>query len=140
VNGFRASSVDRGLDEEIAFHIDCRINELVEAGMNREEAETMARRQFGNLKSGLRASSGTTAITFAARWSWPKRRSPSSSSSARDFPGIHRASALTALPLDRPVRVFMVISSTLYATKTFARHSVRSATTGSTREARRAGI
>src|SRR5689334_15111084 len=48
VNAFRPSRVDRGIDEEMTFHIDCRIAELVAGGMTREAAEALARRQFGN--------------------------------------------------------------------------------------------
>ena len=47
-NVFRPSGVDRALDEEITFHIESRIADLVTGGMPREEAEAMARRQFGN--------------------------------------------------------------------------------------------
>jgi hypothetical protein len=47
-NAFRSSDVDRILDEEITFHIESRIAELVADGMTRDAAEAMARRQFGN--------------------------------------------------------------------------------------------
>jgi hypothetical protein len=47
-NLFRSSGVDRPLDEEITFHIESRIDDLVAAGMSREAAEAMARRQFGS--------------------------------------------------------------------------------------------
>jgi putative ABC transport system permease protein len=47
-NVFRSSGVDRALDDEIRFHIESRIDELVAAGMSREDAEMTARRQFGN--------------------------------------------------------------------------------------------
>ena len=47
-NAFRASGVDRALDEEITFHIESRIADLVAGGMTRAAAEAMARRQFGN--------------------------------------------------------------------------------------------
>ena len=47
-NAFRPSSVDRALDEEAAFHLECRINELVAAGMSAKEAEAQAGRAFGN--------------------------------------------------------------------------------------------
>ena len=46
-NAFRSSSLDRALDEETAFHIDSRVDELVAGGMKRDEAEWVARRQFG---------------------------------------------------------------------------------------------
>ena len=47
-NAFRASGVDRALDDEMTFHIESRIADLVAGGMTRDRAETMARRQFGN--------------------------------------------------------------------------------------------
>src|SRR4029450_594436 len=47
-NAFRSSGVDRGLDEETAFHIESRIADLVTGGMTRDAAEALARRQFGN--------------------------------------------------------------------------------------------
>ena len=47
-NVFRTSSVDRALDDEAAFHLQCRISELVAAGLSPREAEAQARRAFGN--------------------------------------------------------------------------------------------
>ena len=47
-NAFRTSRVDRALDEEAAFHLECRINELIAAGLSPTEAEAQARRAFGN--------------------------------------------------------------------------------------------
>ena len=47
-NVFRPSRVDGALDEEIAFHLEARVDELTAAGMPRHAAEAMARRQFGN--------------------------------------------------------------------------------------------
>src|ERR1043166_4888165 len=47
-NAVRSSRVDRHLDEEMAFHIESRIDDLVATGMPREQAEAIARRQFGN--------------------------------------------------------------------------------------------
>ena len=47
-NAFRPGGVDRALDEEISFHIESRIADLVAGGMTRDRAEAMARRQFGN--------------------------------------------------------------------------------------------
>lgn len=48
VNAVRSSGVDRALDDEMTFHIESRIGDLVAAGMTQEAAEAMARRQFGN--------------------------------------------------------------------------------------------
>lgn len=47
-NTFRSSGVDRILDDEMTFHIESRIADLVAGGMTRDVAETTARRQFGN--------------------------------------------------------------------------------------------
>jgi putative ABC transport system permease protein len=47
-NVFRPSSVERQLDEELAFHIESRIDDLVAGGMTRKDAEATARRQFGS--------------------------------------------------------------------------------------------
>src|SRR6185436_12933707 len=47
-NAFRPSSVDRALDEEAAFHLESRINELVAAGLSPKDADAQARRAFGN--------------------------------------------------------------------------------------------
>ena len=47
-NAFRSSGVDRVLDDEINFHIESRIADLVAEGMTRDAAEKTARRQFGN--------------------------------------------------------------------------------------------
>jgi hypothetical protein len=47
-NVFRSSAVDRALDDEMQFHIDARVDDLVASGMTREAAESAASRQFGN--------------------------------------------------------------------------------------------
>src|SRR5437773_4813985 len=40
--------VEREMDEEWQFHLDARVDALVEAGMPRGEAERMARTEFGD--------------------------------------------------------------------------------------------
>ena len=47
-NAFGSSRLDRELAEELQFHIDARIEELVRAGVPLREAERQARRRFGN--------------------------------------------------------------------------------------------
>ena len=47
-NAFRSAGVDRSLDEEMTFHVESRIADLVAGGMTRDAAEAMSRRQFGN--------------------------------------------------------------------------------------------
>jgi len=47
-NAFRPSGVDRAVDEELSFHLESRVADLVAGGMPREQAEATARRQFGN--------------------------------------------------------------------------------------------
>jgi predicted permease len=47
-NVFGSSAVDRALDDEMQFHIEARVDELVSGGMTRRAAESVASRQFGN--------------------------------------------------------------------------------------------
>jgi len=47
-NVCRSSNVDRLLDDEISFHIESRIADLVADGMAPDAAKITARRQFGN--------------------------------------------------------------------------------------------
>ena len=39
-NVFRSSAVDRALDEEMQFHIDARVDDLVATGMTREQQKS----------------------------------------------------------------------------------------------------
>lgn len=48
VNVFRASKVDRDIDEELHFHLQTRIDELMAQGAAREAAEAEAARRLGN--------------------------------------------------------------------------------------------
>jgi putative ABC transport system permease protein len=47
-NAFRSGRLERTLDEELAFHIESRTDDLVAGGMSRDVAEATARRQFGS--------------------------------------------------------------------------------------------
>ncbi len=47
-NLFRRENVDEELDEELQFHLDARIRDNLNAGMNAEAAQHDARRRFGN--------------------------------------------------------------------------------------------
>lgn len=47
-NVFRRNALDRQIDEELAFHIAERVDELVAAGMSEPEARSWAQRQFGS--------------------------------------------------------------------------------------------
>jgi len=48
VNVFRARRIEADLDDELAFHIAERVDELVAQGMSREKARREARRRFGS--------------------------------------------------------------------------------------------
>src|SRR5437867_111128 len=61
---FRRSRLDRELDAEIAFHIDARADDLIEAGVAPDEAHARARREFG---SHVRAREGTREA-WQIRW------------------------------------------------------------------------
>jgi putative ABC transport system permease protein len=47
-SAFRPERTDADLGDELQFHIDQRIDDLVRGGMRREEAERVARRQLGH--------------------------------------------------------------------------------------------
>ena len=46
-NVFRSRSIEREIDEELQFHVDERIRELMAAGSSREDAAAQAARLFG---------------------------------------------------------------------------------------------
>ena len=48
-----AEVVDREIEEEFDFHIDCRIRELIDSGMTPELAAEEAGRLFGPAMSGV---------------------------------------------------------------------------------------
>jgi putative ABC transport system permease protein len=45
------SRVERAVDDELHFHIEGRVREFIAQGMTREQAETEARRRFGDVDS-----------------------------------------------------------------------------------------
>jgi putative ABC transport system permease protein len=47
-NVFRASTVDADLEEELRFHRDARVDDLMREGLSRDEAAAQASRQLGN--------------------------------------------------------------------------------------------
>ena len=47
-NVFRPGKTAAALDEELQFHLDQRIADLLNVGTPRDEAERIARRQLGN--------------------------------------------------------------------------------------------
>ena len=47
LNLFRASDVDRNIDEELQFHVERRMESLIQQGMTREAARLEALRRFG---------------------------------------------------------------------------------------------
>lgn len=48
LNLFRRNRVSRAIGEELQFHIDERVDELVAAGLSEADARSLAARQFGN--------------------------------------------------------------------------------------------
>lgn len=46
--GEAAHSLDREIDEEIQFHLDCRIEELIAGGASRQQAQQTALQEFGS--------------------------------------------------------------------------------------------
>jgi hypothetical protein len=43
----RREAFDADLDEEIGFHLDSRVEELIQSGLSERDARTLARREFG---------------------------------------------------------------------------------------------
>ena len=44
-----AARIRRDVNDELQFHMDMRVEELVQAGMSRSDARVQAQRQFGDL-------------------------------------------------------------------------------------------
>src|ERR1700744_6646636 len=59
---FGRAEIHADLSEEMRAHLDEKVEELVERGMSRKDAESAARREFGNL--GLIEEDGRAA------WRW----------------------------------------------------------------------
>jgi TonB family protein len=54
---FRTRALDREFDEELSFHVESRIEQHIQEGMNRADAEAKANREFGSIaraKSAMR--------------------------------------------------------------------------------------
>jgi predicted permease len=47
----RERSVEREVDDELAFHLESRVQELVERGMERNDAQRAAAREFGDVRA-----------------------------------------------------------------------------------------
>ncbi len=62
---FRRTDVDRDLDDEIRYHLEQQVDELVAKGMDREEASRLVRRNFGGIepaKERCRDARGVGAV------------------------------------------------------------------------------
>ena len=66
----RSEEKNRELDEEIQFHLDMQIDELVKSGMDREQARLEALRSFGGVeqeKENCRDAWGMSIVDELAR-------------------------------------------------------------------------
>ena len=94
-NAFRPGRTAADLDDELQFHLDQRIDDLVRGGMPRREAELLARRQLGNrlapARVQLRGEVRRLARLPAARL--PLRPAHARQTSHRE-PGRHRLAGL----------------------------------------------
>jgi TonB family protein len=57
LNVFRSKALERELDDELSFHLEQRIVENLQRGMDRNEAESAAHQQFGDItaaREGMR--------------------------------------------------------------------------------------
>src|SRR5215469_12815874 len=48
MNAFRAAHVDRELEDELRFHVEARVADLMREGINAPDATREAKRRFGN--------------------------------------------------------------------------------------------
>ena len=59
--GFGRATIQREVDEELAFHLQMRTEQLIAAGLSAEDANREALRQFGNLPGVRHHGSGASA-------------------------------------------------------------------------------
>lgn len=65
-NTFRTEKLDQDLYDELCFHLDERVDELVRRGHSLEEAEEAARRDFGNPRRLLESSRDAKLASWLA--------------------------------------------------------------------------
>ncbi len=110
-NVFRSARLDRALDEEITFHIESRIDDLVAGGMPREEAEATARRQFGNR---LRVRESSRDVKLVPWFEGLIRDVCHAFRALRRTPGLASVAILTlAIGIGANAAVFSVVNSVL---------------------------
>ena len=61
---FQRKKFDSELDDEIRFHLDSRIEELVQEGLSESDASTQARREFGGQSRIREDSRGAWQFLF----------------------------------------------------------------------------
>ena len=68
-NVFRQKWLLRRLDDELAFHVAERIDDLVAGGMTPDEARTEALRRFGNYTRQRERTRDMNIVAWSTRWS-----------------------------------------------------------------------
>jgi predicted permease len=108
---FRRDDMERGLDEELTFHLEMEAKKLEAAGHPPEEARRLARVRFGGVerfRERARASWGVTALQDARadlRFAWRQ---------LRKHPAFSVLAALTlALGIGGTVAIFSVVDGLL---------------------------
>jgi predicted permease len=108
---FRSSTLDRTLDEELSFHIEARVDELVASGMSRNAAEALARRQFGN---ALRVREASRDIKVMSPLDDLVRDTRYAVRAIRRAPAFASVAIMTiALGIGATTAVYSVVSATL---------------------------
>ena len=69
LNRFRMARLESDLHDEVQFHLDKRADELIQTGLNREDAMKRANEQFGDVdatKKGMRRARLTSLTALVA--------------------------------------------------------------------------
>lgn len=66
------AAIDRDVDDEVRFHLDMQVEDLVARGVPRDEAERQARDRFGDVEAAMRTlrSNEARGERRRVRWMW----------------------------------------------------------------------